>query len=120
MSLPLPHLSLSPSPPHPTSLSHSLSDSTLPPTLSLYLSLPSLVSDSPPPPPISPPPFPRPLAVDNADREHEEKCHDYRENGVFGKNESKYYNHVYISSTCARIMHQASIWNINSPLHVLI
>ena len=29
-------------------------------------------------------------AVDNADREHEEKCHDYRENGVFGENESKY------------------------------
>ena len=30
------------------------------------------------------------LAVDSADREHEEKCHDYRENGVFGENESKY------------------------------
>ena len=30
------------------------------------------------------------LAVDNADREHEEKCHNFRENGVFGENESKY------------------------------
>ena len=29
------------------------------------------------------------LAVDSADREHEEKCHDFRENGVFGENESK-------------------------------
>ena len=34
-------------------------------------------------------PIPSLLAVDSADREHEEKCHDYRENGVFGENESK-------------------------------
>ena len=34
-------------------------------------------------------PCPRSLAIDGSDVEHEEKCHEYRENGVFGINESK-------------------------------
>ena len=30
------------------------------------------------------------LGVDGADVDHEENCHDFRENGVFGENESEF------------------------------